>query len=121
MLLVTSLAFAGLSAVLGVTAAARDREVVLQPVLRTPLVGGTDLAAIAPADRLAELDFELPLSGGDVPTAVQARLREVAGLLRQHLPPDDALAIAELLDAGVSAEARVSAVVPAFTCTSERE
>ena len=37
MLLVTSLAFAGLSAVLGVTAAARDREVVLQPVLRTPL------------------------------------------------------------------------------------
>ena len=37
MLLVTSLAFAGLSAILGVTAAARDREVVLQPVLRTPL------------------------------------------------------------------------------------
>lgn len=37
MLLVISLAFAGLSAVLGVTAAARDCEVVLQPVLRTPL------------------------------------------------------------------------------------
>jgi conjugal transfer pilus assembly protein TraE len=37
LLLVTSLAFAGLSAILGVTAAARDREVVLQPVLRTPL------------------------------------------------------------------------------------
>ena len=37
MLLVTSLAFAALSAILGVTAAARDREVVLQPVLRTPL------------------------------------------------------------------------------------
>ena len=37
MLLVTSLAFAGLSAVLGITAASRDREVVLQPELRTPL------------------------------------------------------------------------------------
>ena len=37
MLLVTCLALAGLSAILGVTAAARDREVVLQPVLRTPL------------------------------------------------------------------------------------
>jgi hypothetical protein len=31
-----------------------------------------------------------------------------------YLPSDDALAIAELLDAGMSAEARVSAVVPAF-------
>lgn len=37
MLLVTSLTLAGLSAVLGITAASRDREVVLQPVLRTPL------------------------------------------------------------------------------------
>jgi len=36
-LLVTSLALACLSAVLGLAAASRDREVVLQPVLRTPL------------------------------------------------------------------------------------
>jgi hypothetical protein len=31
-----------------------------------------------------------------------------------HLPPDAALSVAELLDAGVSATARVSALVPAF-------
>jgi conjugal transfer pilus assembly protein TraE len=37
LLLVTSLAPAGLAAMLGITAASRDREVVLQPVLRTPL------------------------------------------------------------------------------------
>ena len=37
MLVVTSLALAGLAAVLGIAASSRDREVVLQPVLRTPL------------------------------------------------------------------------------------
>jgi conjugal transfer pilus assembly protein TraE len=37
MLLTTSLVLAGLSAVLGATAGARDREIVLQPILRTPL------------------------------------------------------------------------------------
>jgi conjugal transfer pilus assembly protein TraE len=37
MLLTTSLALSGLSAVLGLSAASRDREVVLQPILRTPL------------------------------------------------------------------------------------
>jgi hypothetical protein len=31
-----------------------------------------------------------------------------------YLPPDDALGIAELLDAGVSVTARISAIVPAF-------
>ena len=72
----------------------------LLPVMRTPLRGGIDLAGIGPADRLSELDFELPLSGGDVPTAVQARLRDVAGLLRRHLPPGDVLApYADLLNA----------------------
>lgn len=37
MLLVTSLSLAGLSAVLGLAASSRDREIVLQPVLRTPV------------------------------------------------------------------------------------
>ena len=37
MLLVTSIGLAGLSAVLGLAASSRDREVVLQPVLRTPV------------------------------------------------------------------------------------
>ncbi len=64
----------------------------LLPVLRTPLPGGGDLAGTAPRDRLAELDFELPLSGGDTPVAGQVRLRDVAALLRRHLPPDDDLA-----------------------------
>jgi exodeoxyribonuclease V beta subunit len=75
----------------------------LLPVLRTPLPGGGDLASVAPGDRLAELDFELPLGGGDTPTARQARLRDVAGLLRRHLRPDDDLAayagVLETLDA----------------------
>ena len=37
MLLATSLVLAGLAGILGITAASRDREVVLQPVMRTPL------------------------------------------------------------------------------------
>lgn len=37
MLVITSLALASLAAVLGVSASSRDREVILQPVLRTPL------------------------------------------------------------------------------------
>ena len=64
----------------------------LLPVLHTPLAGGEDLAGVRPPDRLPELDFELPLSGGDTPTVSQARLRDVAALLRRHLPPDDVLA-----------------------------
>ena len=73
----------------------------LLPVLHTPLgADGLRLADIAPADRLAELDFELPLSGGDVPTAGQGQLRELAGLLRRHLSADDPLApYADLVEA----------------------
>jgi exodeoxyribonuclease V beta subunit len=70
----------------------------LLPVLHTPLPVGT-LGSVAPADRLSELDFELPLSGGDTPSAVQARLGDIAGLLRAHLPADDLLApYADLLE-----------------------
>ncbi|MFS0706211.1 UvrD-helicase domain-containing protein, partial [Cellulomonas sp. 179-A 9B4 NHS] len=42
----------------------------LLPVLRTPggpLLGGAALADVHPRDRLAELEFELPLAGGDEP------------------------------------------------------
>jgi exodeoxyribonuclease V beta subunit len=71
----------------------------LGPVLRTPLPTGVTLAEIAPADRLAEMDFELPLSGGDDVTAQQAQLRDVAALLRSTLAPDDVLApYADLLE-----------------------
>jgi exodeoxyribonuclease V beta subunit len=65
----------------------------LLPALRTPLgdpVGGRSLADIAPGDRLTELDFELPLRGGDHPNGT-SRLVELAELLREHLQPDDPL------------------------------
>jgi exodeoxyribonuclease V beta subunit len=76
----------------------------LLPVLRTPLdPAGTTLAGLSTADRLAELDFELPLAGGDSPCGDGLTLRGVARLLRRHLPPDDPLAgYPELLD-GVEA------------------
>ncbi|WP_194818537.1 UvrD-helicase domain-containing protein [Nocardia sp. XZ_19_385] len=60
----------------------------LLAVLRTPLGFGT-LADISGRDQLNELDFELPLSGGDTPAAHTATLRQIADLLREHLPPDD--------------------------------
>jgi exodeoxyribonuclease V beta subunit len=66
----------------------------LLPALRTPLgdiVAGRSLADIAPRDRLTELEFELPLRGGDHPNGT-SRLVELAGLLREHLRPDDPLA-----------------------------
>ncbi|MFF0818445.1 UvrD-helicase domain-containing protein [Rhodococcus sp. NPDC003318] len=64
----------------------------LMPVLATPLAGGTHtLASIAPSDRLPELDFELPLAGGDA-AADRITLDGVVTLLRRHLPSDDVLA-----------------------------
>jgi exodeoxyribonuclease V beta subunit len=65
----------------------------LLPALRTrlgDLVGGRSLADIAPGDRLTELDFELPLRGGDHPNGT-SRLGELADLLREELRPDDPL------------------------------
>lgn len=65
----------------------------LLPSLHTPLgplAGNLSLAAIDPRDRLAELDFELPLAGGDVgPRREATTVRDLAGLLRAHLPADD--------------------------------
>jgi exodeoxyribonuclease V beta subunit len=66
----------------------------LLPALETPLgplAGGRALRDIAPADRLAELDFELPLRGGDRPNGT-SRLAELAALLADHLAADDPLA-----------------------------
>ncbi|HEV7469053.1 MAG TPA: UvrD-helicase domain-containing protein [Pseudonocardia sp.] len=66
----------------------------LVPVVETPLgplTGGRSLRAIAPADRLAELDFEMPLAGGDVP-AGRVVLGDLAPVLRRHLAADDPLA-----------------------------
>jgi exodeoxyribonuclease V beta subunit len=66
----------------GVTAGALAEA--LRPVLTTPLGGlGLPLAAVAAADRLAELDFELPLAGGDA-AVPHATLADVVGLLRRY-------------------------------------
>ncbi|HUR72935.1 MAG TPA: UvrD-helicase domain-containing protein [Sporichthya sp.] len=53
-----------------------------------PLAGGRPLAEIPGSDRLVELDFELPLAGGDRPRR-GAVLGEMAALLRSHLADDD--------------------------------
>jgi exodeoxyribonuclease V beta subunit len=66
----------------------------LEGVLETPLgpaVGDLRLRDLARGDRLDELVFELPLVGGDTPTATVA-IAEVARLLREHLEPGDPLA-----------------------------
>jgi exodeoxyribonuclease V beta subunit len=81
----------------------------LLPVLATPLgppAGHLTLADVAPRDRLPELEFELPLAGGDDPRPEEATLSDVAALLRRHLQADDPLAsYADALDApGLRAE-----------------
>ena len=62
----------------------------LTAVMVTPIPGGT-LAAVAPADRLVELEFELPLAGGDHPQEGAATLSTIADLLDAYLPPGDSL------------------------------
>ena len=56
-----------------------------------PLAGDTTLRAVPMTDRLCELDFELPIGGGDDPAPTPHLLGDVAALLRQHLPADDPL------------------------------
>jgi exodeoxyribonuclease V beta subunit len=81
----------GTAHVAGVTPAALADA--LAPSLETPLgplVGGRCLADIPDADRLVEMEFEMPLAGGDTPTGA-ARVSQIADLLRAHLPADDPL------------------------------
>lgn len=71
-----------------------DPEVLsaaLLAVMHTPMGFGT-LASVSARDRLSELDFELPLSGGDTPTGVRVTVPRIAELLRRHLPADDVFA-----------------------------
>ncbi len=72
---------------------APELAAALLPVLLTPLgesADGRTLADIPRADRLAELDFELPLAGGD-DVGADLVLAAMAPLLRRHLPADDPL------------------------------
>ncbi len=57
-----------------------------------PLAGGLTLGEIGLADRLCELDFEIPLAGGDVDPGVEVSLADVGALLEAHLSGGDALA-----------------------------
>ncbi len=84
---------AGTARVPGVEAPAL--AAALLPVLATPLgplANQLTLADVAPVDRLAELEFELPLAGGDEPSGTAATLDAVARLVADHLPADDVFA-----------------------------
>ena len=56
-----------------------------------PLVDGVRLRDVARADRLDELEFELPLAGGDEPTG-RLTLQAIAAVLGAHLPGTDPMA-----------------------------
>lgn len=61
----------------------------LLTALATPLGPQSDAAAlrdIPAANRLRELDFELPLGGGDEPNAARVMLADLAPLWRKHCP-----------------------------------
>jgi exodeoxyribonuclease V beta subunit len=78
-----------------------DSLLPMQVTSLGPLAGGLRLADIPASDRLCELDFEFPLVGGDRPTVGvrDTALREVADVLRRHLPDDDPMrAYAERLE-----------------------
>ncbi|HYF24358.1 MAG TPA: UvrD-helicase domain-containing protein [Baekduia sp.] len=65
----------------------------LRGVLETPLgpaLDGLRLADVAAADRLDELEFELPLVGGDAPSGRLA-LDDLAAVLAEHTPPGSPL------------------------------
>ncbi|APA99240.1 UvrD-helicase domain-containing protein [Nocardia seriolae] len=63
----------------------------LLAVMHTPIGCGT-LADFSTRDRLSELDFELPLAGGDDPTAARVTVPRIAELWRRHVPADDIFA-----------------------------
>jgi len=79
-----------------VDVAADDLAAALVPMHDTPLgplVSGVTLRQIGVRDRLRELDFEIPLAGGDLRGAApDLSLSDVGELLRLHLRADDPLA-----------------------------
>ena len=66
----------------------------LRAAIETPLGALTDgirLRDVRRSDRLDELEFELPLVGGDDPSG-RLTLNSIAGALRAHLPTEDPMA-----------------------------
>jgi exodeoxyribonuclease V beta subunit len=72
-----------------------------------PLVDGARLRDFARADRLDELEFELPLAGGDEPSG-RLTLSAIASVLRAGLPAEDPMAAyaARLEDPALRAQVR---------------
>jgi len=72
---------------------AADLAQALVPMQLTPLgplAGNLRLSDLGPSERLSELDFELPLAGGDRSSSARASvLGGVADAMRRHLPDDD--------------------------------
>ena len=68
--------------------------------------------------QLDELDFELPLAGGDISTG-EVRVREIAGLLRRHLGTDDPLT-AYADDTGVGTAA-AGEITPTIVLSNSRK
>jgi exodeoxyribonuclease V beta subunit len=70
-----------------------DALVPLHETPLGPLAPGITLGQVPLRDRLRELDFEFPLGGGDLRRPVgEVLLRDLAPVLREHLPPGDPLA-----------------------------
>ena len=62
----------------------------LQSTSLGPLADGLRLIDIPRRDRLCELDFEIPLAGGDLAGAVtDIQLSELGTIMRRHLAPGD--------------------------------
>ncbi len=64
-------------------------DVVMTPL--GPESGDRRLRDFSPRDRLAELEFELPLAGGDRPRGPGADLGAIARLFAEHVPCTDVL------------------------------
>lgn len=70
-----------------------DALVPLHETPLGPLAPGRTLGSVPLRDRLRELDFEIPLAGGDTRgVTTEVLLRDLAPLLRAHLPAGDPLA-----------------------------
>ena len=66
-----------------------DALVPMQHSPLGPLADDRTLAGLPMRDRLCELDFELPLGGGDAPARGGRLLRDIADLLESHLEGGD--------------------------------
>jgi exodeoxyribonuclease V beta subunit len=81
-----------------------DRELLadaLVAVCDSPMgsLAPTTLREIPLRDRLREMEFELPLAGGDLARSGDVRLGDLAAILRRHLPDGDPVrAYADALD-----------------------